>query len=227
MRPPRVIILNDWLTPYRIPLYARLAKDFPELTVLFCTERIREYQWNLPEDLPFRSALLPRIELRLRRPPYNAPRIIFVNPTLLLRLIQYAPDVLVSFAFSIPTWTALAYASLTRTPLLSWLNDTLHTERHLGRLQRLSRRIVIPRAAACITASEQSREKYLAYGARPDRVYKVLQAPDTDCDRGLRSMRPDLRDACPPSQSVVRIRSRPEMQSRWKPRRPAMRRRSG
>lgn len=176
--PLRVVVLNDWPTPYRLPLFARLAKRFPKLTVFFSTAQVREYRWPLPEESAFHYEVLPRSELRLRRPPFGEPRIIFFNPTLFRRLMRARPDVVVTYAFSLPTWTALLYCRLAGRPFLSWSNDTPHTERHLDRLQRLSRRLVIARAAACLTATEQGRRKYLSYGAPRERIFKVPQTPD-------------------------------------------------
>lgn len=176
----RVVVLNDWLTPYRVPLFRQLAAEVPGLRVLLCADKIRDYAWRFDEDLGFACEALPHLELRLRRPPYDQPRILLFNPTLLWRLLRLRPDVVVTYAFSVPTWTAALYCALTGTPYLSWNNDTPHTERHLGRLQRLSRRWLIPRAAACLTASAEGCEKFLSFGARPERIFQVLQVPDVE-----------------------------------------------
>ncbi len=173
---PRVIILDDHITHYRIPLFTYLAQQPIQLTVLYCARNLAPNQLALPHELPFDYRVLPGLVLRLSRPPYVEPRNILLNPTLPWELARLRPDAVVGYSFSIPTWIAFGYTRLVGKGFVSWSGDTLHTERYLGWGQRQARKVIIPRADACVGLSQAAREKYLAFGAAAERVKVSVQA---------------------------------------------------
>jgi len=177
---PRLVVLDDHITPYRIPLFTRLHRENVDLRVLYCTARLPDREWDIPRGLPFPHEILPNLQLRLRRPPFGEPRVILVNPTLWWRLVRLRPDVVVGYAYSLPTWTAFAYARCFGKKFISWSTDTLHTERYIDRGQRLIRRIIIPRADACLTPSTAGVARFARWGAKEGRVRIVPQGPDVD-----------------------------------------------
>jgi glycosyltransferase involved in cell wall biosynthesis len=175
MKPLRVVILNDLNRLYRLPLFEWLSRQGLDLKVLYCSKDVRKQGWQIPEQLPFPHEILAGFALRLRRPPYDDPRIIIFNPGLFIRLLRLNPDVVVGYAYSIPAVTAFVYAKLFRKGFISWSSDTLHAERYLGRLQRFVRRVIIPRADACVATNEGAAGKFLSYGAEPESVMVALQ----------------------------------------------------
>lgn len=177
-RKPRVVILDDHITPYRIPIFARLQQEGMDLRVLYCSARLPERQWEIPKGLPYPYEILPNLQIRLRRAPFGEPRVILVNPTMGLRLLRLRPDVVVGYAYSLPAWTAFAYAHLFGKRFISWSTDTLHTERYIDCWQRLIRRVIIPRADACLTPSAAGRARFARWGAEADRIRIVPQGPD-------------------------------------------------
>lgn len=170
----RVVVIDDHVTPYRIPIYEQLARRVDSLQVFFCSQPLR-YQEFDPPPLEFPHQVLPHKVVRLRRPPFGEPRYILITPTLLPQVIRAVPTVVVGYAFSVPAWTALLGARLRRAGYICWSTDTLYTERHMGPGQRLSRKLLIGAADAYMTPSSAGRDKFLAYGAEPERVFKVPQ----------------------------------------------------
>jgi glycosyltransferase involved in cell wall biosynthesis len=58
-KPMRACIIQNIISPYRIPLFGRIARhEGIELTVVYCAATERRRQWTVPEALPFRSVLL-------------------------------------------------------------------------------------------------------------------------------------------------------------------------
>jgi glycosyltransferase involved in cell wall biosynthesis len=175
---PRLVVLDDHITPYRIPIFTRLQLEEVDLRVLYCSARLPDRQWEIPKGLPYPYEILPNLQIRLRRAPFGERRIILFNPTLAWRLLRLWPDVVVGYAYSLPTWTAFAFARLFGKRFISWSTDTLHTERHIDRWQRLVRRVIIPRADAYLTPSSAGHARFVRWGAKPDRVRIAPQAPD-------------------------------------------------
>lgn len=187
---PRLVILDDHITPYRVPIFTQLHRLSVDLRVLYCKARLPDRLWELPAQMPYPHEILPGGVIRLRRAPYGEPRQVLVNPTLLFRLIRIRPEVVVGYAYSLPTWTAFAYAKVSGARFISWCTDTLHTERYLGWLQKRIRRLIVPKASACITASKAGTERFVYWGASPERIRVVPQGPDADAlQREISSLR--------------------------------------
>lgn len=181
-QPIRVEILSNEIAPYRVPLYNRLSdEEGLDIEVLFCSKRIKERQWEIRTDRHFKNVILPGFNLRLRKSNYaHEIRTIHVNPSLFLHLLRRNPDVVIAMEFSIPAVTAFTYCKLLGKRYISWSEGTLYTERHNSKAQQALRHLIVPRADACIAVSSGAKEKYVALGANPDRVFIGIQTVKVD-----------------------------------------------
>lgn len=91
-----------------------------------------------------------------------------------------APDVVVASEYNPSAILAMLWAKRRRKPFVSWTDGTLHSERNISRVQRLSRRWIVRGAAAFIASSSASREAQIAYGADAGRVYISFLTVDID-----------------------------------------------
>ncbi|MBF8256229.1 MAG: glycosyl transferase group 1 [Anaerolineales bacterium] len=171
MKSVHAVILDDHITPYRLALFERLASEGLRTTVLFCSRRLPEREWAVPDRFGFAAEILPGWVLRLPRHSFRRDRrTVIVNFNLLWRLIRLNPDVVVGYAFSLPGWTAFLYARLFRKPYVAWSTDTLHTASNLDAIQRLSRRVILRASALCLTPSLQGVEQFRTFGVPPERI---------------------------------------------------------
>jgi glycosyltransferase involved in cell wall biosynthesis len=174
---PVVVVLNNEIVPYRIPLFNSLADD-PDLrfSVLYSTHRGWDRQWTLDRKrLHIPHRVLPGLAVRLRKPDYGEYRTVYLNPTLLWHLIRLRPHVVVGYEYSIPAMTALLYSRMSGCAYVVWTEGTRHTERHLTHGQRWTRRMIIPRAQAYLGTSLAACANLIQAGAPPDRVHEAPQ----------------------------------------------------
>jgi hypothetical protein len=110
----RLVILNNEILPYRIPLFRALAHDSPfDLHVLYCARRAWDRHWDLKgEALAFEHTVMPGFSVRLRKPEYDEWRTVFINPTLMMHLARLRPQVIIGYEYSAPALTAMLYARL-------------------------------------------------------------------------------------------------------------------
>jgi glycosyltransferase involved in cell wall biosynthesis len=174
-RPPRVVMIDDFAFPYRVPFFLHLARQAVDLTVLFCTSRIKSRRWPSLKVSGFAHEFLPGRVLYLKR-GLHQERAIFLTPTLLFRLLALRPDVVIAYAYSIPTIIAFIYCRLAGKSFISWADGTPHTNQSLRFEQKCVRRLIIPRSDACITPSPDGRESFRSYGAHPDKVWMIPHA---------------------------------------------------
>lgn len=172
-RKPRVLVLSEIPTPYRLPLYRRIAeRGEVELELVFCAESQPDRPWAIGEEL----ASVPHRILRgfpiTRRSSRNT-FVYEVNPGIVPLLLRGGHDLLVIGGYAVfAEQIAIAYARLTRRPYL------LHVESHLGKPRHdavaRAKSVVLPHvigAAAGGLAVGSAAKRYLeAYGLAPERI---------------------------------------------------------
>jgi glycosyltransferase involved in cell wall biosynthesis len=171
---PLVVVLNNDILPYRIPLFRALdaATDL-RFHFIFSTERAWDRSWRVDrEQLGFRHSVLRGFALRLRKPNYGEWRTIYINPTLFLHLLRLRPDVIVGYEYSAPALTALLYTRLRRAAYVVWTDCTRYAERELTRGQRWTRRLIIPRAQAYLGTSQAACDNLVHSGAPVESVFE-------------------------------------------------------
>lgn len=143
------------------------------LRVIFCTRREPNRNWDLPK-LEFEHTFL-RERVRTVRGRY-----IHNNPDVIPALRRLAPDVLITDGFNPTQLYAFAYAWLKGIPHVPLTDGTLMSERALGPLHRLVRRVVFSRSAAFLSASVGGQRLYESYGVPAGRCFRSRLCIDND-----------------------------------------------
>jgi glycosyltransferase involved in cell wall biosynthesis len=166
----RVTVVSPEPTPYRSPLFDRLAER-PELdlTVIYAANTVADRPWSVQPR--HRSAFLRGVSVpgarRLLRHDYP------VTPAVARALRSSRPDVVVIAGWS--TFTSQAAIAWSRAHRLPYV---LHVESHdlepRAGWRRAVKGAIVPRllrgAASVLVAGSAARESVIARGASPERV---------------------------------------------------------
>jgi len=183
--PVRVALLTNENPPYRIPLYRALAEtpnwDFRVFT---CVDREHGRQWDVERADGFFSKRVYSLSYRRAAQGGDAihrePAQIHIPVGLSVDLFKHAPDVMISDEFGARSVIAAMYATLARKRLIIYSEGTLHTEREIGRPQRIVRRLLRKRSRAYLCNGKEGR-KHLEQIGIPDRdIFEIGQAIDAD-----------------------------------------------
>jgi glycosyltransferase involved in cell wall biosynthesis len=166
----RVTVVSPEPTPYRAPLFDRIAA-LPELelTVVYAARTVASRPWQV--DLNHRSVFLDGVDLPGARSlvRHDYP----LTPGIFRALHESRPDVVVVSGWStFAAQSAIAWCRLRGVPYV------LHVESHdlerRATWRRAVKGAVVPRlvqgAASVLTVGTAARESLLARGARPDRA---------------------------------------------------------
>lgn len=165
----KVTVVTNILTPYRVPLFAQLAQQIEDCTVLLMAKQEENRQWEI-ESVPFKSEVLPGWHIR----PTGAEVSLHFNYGVMRRLRQINPDLVLSGGFAPAHLAAFLYCKRTRTRYVQWGEFTLRDGAQSSRLRRWLRRTMIGGADACIASSSEARAAFMHYGANEQRI---LTAP--------------------------------------------------
>jgi len=189
---PRVLLLHNFLTPYRVPLFTELARRFDlDVFILGDVRKIRDWPGTAPEDA-FRYRHLPRIDLSFGS-RYNVLTLNYTTPWALAR---HRHDAVICCGWDSPALVyAALHARLTRTPFVLWSGST-PAEQTLVRTVSLPAVRALARLADAWVAYGTRAKTYLeTLGADGDRVFRAFNTVDLEFFAAGARMNDTERDA--------------------------------
>jgi len=154
----KIIIIQNYLSPYRVPLFAAIAASASiDLTLAFMAPDKPSYpMWKYNfSQLPFRTKFIPGTRLIL--PSQEKSQICF-NPYLLKFLGAEKPDVIFCCGFNTSSVIAALFRLLTGTPIVIWSEGTSITEnrRRFSFIRKTIRRFIAALASGFVVPGQLS-----------------------------------------------------------------------
>jgi glycosyltransferase involved in cell wall biosynthesis len=173
---PRVLLLHNFLSPYRVPLFAELAKRFDlEVWILGDIRSVRDWPAEA-RDAGFRYRILPHLTVQLGS-RYN---VILLNYTLPVALARHRHDAIVCCAWDTPATFYTSYFAKRRgTPFILWSGSTAAEDTRLRRITAPAVRKLVQRADAWLAYGTRSKDYLVSLGAEADRTYLAYNTVET------------------------------------------------
>lgn len=177
----KLAVLTNILSPYRLPLYERLAVHFRLAIYHGGPERNRR-EWaglQLGGGTQVKKSWGVQIPLPKRRNGNSIDtRFIHIAPGILTDLLRFSPDVIISNEMGFRSLIAVVYGFVFRTPVWVWWGGTCHTERRLGVFRRVIRRAFRRWVKHWITYGETSTRYLLTLGVDRSRILQIQNCVD-------------------------------------------------
>lgn len=190
----RLVLLMNFVAPYRVSLFERLRDAVGELRVFISTpmesDRFWAPEWGTLDVVVQRN-------LTLRRPDRDAAgfsRVLQIHLPYdtLPQLLRHRPDAVISAELGPRSAQAALYKLLRpRTPLLLWCLLSEHSEKGWGRARGALRRFILRRADAVLVNGESGARYIARFGVPDERIVRVNQPVDVARFAAARRTRPD------------------------------------
>ncbi len=167
----RVVFITNIPSPYRVDFFVYLQKHYQdyEFHVIFSGAGMENRKWHV-ELNALKNAEFLQSKTLIFRKRYD-DRYVFIPIGVERALREANPDIVVAMEYNPTILRAVRYCGKKKIPFVSWTDGTAHSERSIGRIQRMSRKYIIKRAAAFVASSTASRDNQLAYGADEKRCF--------------------------------------------------------
>ena len=188
---PRVAILTNMLTPYRLPAYGALAERF-EVTILHGgKEKNRTWKLEIPTSLRVHKVWTIQIQMRKMTGVQGVTdtNYLHLNLGLLWQLPRLNPDVIVSHEMGLRTLMAIVYGKLARVPVWVWWGGTLHSERNVTSWRHRIRGFIVRHHKLWISYGTTSTEYLESIGVPRKQILQVQN--------------------CVPQETFLKVPSRP------------------
>lgn len=174
----KILILNNQIMPYRIPLFEKLsAVILHNITVWYCMRQASDRQWSIDTNqLHYEHKILFNWSVKLPKKSFrNEWRFVRFNPTLLFDLIQLRPQLIIAYEYSVPSLIALLYSRLSGCQLMIWSEMTEHTDMNLSDNQESMRKNIIPHVDGFIGTSHAACDNFRRRGIPTGKVFLAPQ----------------------------------------------------
>tara|TARA_E500000305_G_scaffold45377_2_gene35300 strand:+ start:4857 stop:6017 length:1161 start_codon:yes stop_codon:yes gene_type:complete len=182
-----VVLLLNFVPPYRVALLQALEREVRRLTVLVSTSMEADRSWKADwRELDVRVSRSLTLPYQRRHPGgFGEDLSTHLTVDMLPRLCALAPDVVISSEFGARTLQACLYRCLApllgrRTRFLIWATLSEDSERGRGWVRMALRRLMAKRADGAVTNGESGARYLESIGFAPERVFRIHQSTDLD-----------------------------------------------
>lgn len=174
----RIAVVTNIPAPYRVDLFYYLQTHMQEqeIFVIYTSRNEDNRAWDIPEEKLLNTQILESGILKVKTKLDT--RYIHLPANVGKALNQLMPDVVVASEYNPAALQALFWAKCHGRKFVHWTDGTLHSERNIGAVQRLSRKVICSGADACIASSTKAKEKLLAWGVAEEKIFISLLTVD-------------------------------------------------
>jgi glycosyltransferase involved in cell wall biosynthesis len=174
--PAHVVLLTNFIPPYRLPVYTELANRVEKLTILLSTPMEPNRNWQAVwGSLDVRLQRTWTVRRRWRHTAGFTDTLHVHVPTDTSRQLKtLRPDVIVSAELGSRSLFSTLYAGRAeKTPIVLWLTLSDHTEQGRGRLRHVLRRWLLRRANAVVVNGASGARYVERFGFDRDAIFRV------------------------------------------------------
>lgn len=169
----KVLIISNIPSPYRTALFRYLQKEQQDyrFQVLYTSRSEADRAWSAQEKLEdtfFQDSRV--LSVKGGEVGGTATRFIHIPRGLGAVLNKLRPDILIGSEYNVSAVQAYFWARRHRVPYINLTDGTLHSETYIGKVQKLTRKLIISGADGFLASSTRAKEKLLHWGAAEDKI---------------------------------------------------------
>lgn len=174
----KVVIITNIPSPYRVDLFYYMQTHIKEYEfhIIYTSKNEDNRSWNIPVEKLLNSRILDAKILKIKNKLDT--RYIHLPANIGKELTEIMPDVVVAMEYNPAALQALLWTKSHGKKFVHWTDGTLHSERNIGTVQKITRKIITSNADSCIASSTKAKEKLLAWGVPEEKIFISLLTVD-------------------------------------------------
>lgn len=175
----RLVLLTNFVPPYRVPVFRALRDRAGALRVLVSTPMEANRPWTPAwSDLDVVVQRTWTLHRNWQHERFSEPYELHVPYDTFARLREWRPDAVVSAEFGARSLQAIGYARVARVPVIIWATVVDHLERSRGVVRAAARRLMVRGADRIIVNGEGGARYIRSLGYAEARIARIPQAID-------------------------------------------------
>lgn len=176
----RVLLITNIPSPYRVDLFYYLQTNISkyQFHVMYCAKDANNRCWNIEQKKIINSHFLDSTTI-MKKNKYDTNHV-YIPKNLWKKLSEIRPDIIIGWEYNPSAITALLWCKLHKKKYISLTDGTLYSERNINYIQKINRKIVSTNCDAALASSTKAKEKLLAWGIPPEKIFVSLLTVDTE-----------------------------------------------
>jgi len=167
---PKVILITNIISPYRIPVWNYIAKtgDF-DFKIFFMKETEYNREWKIPlEEIQFQYKILSGLHLPIKKLEWE----IHLNLSVLIELKKENPDIVILDGYDAPTiWLALFWAKLHGKKVVFWIGSTLFSSKRLKGIVGWFKKMILGFGNSFIAYGQAAKDYLTHFGIPEEKIF--------------------------------------------------------
>ena len=183
MKKYKVALITNIPSPYRIPLFEKMAEHQSiDLYVYFNAVTEENREWNVELSDKFKYKILPCFGLNLSywskdKDFYNY----HINPSIIQELIKNDYDVVIAGGYSsFAAQISFFQSKLRGTPYILWSGGTINDTSPLRTISLPLARFIVRHSNAFVAYGTRAKEYLITLGAFPEKIFIAYNTVDID-----------------------------------------------
>ena len=174
----RVLLITNIPAPYRVDLFKYLQRNQleHEYHVIYTSQNEENRMWTIKEECLENTTILNSKVIKIKGK--NDDRFVHIPGNLSKEIQKVNPDVVIAWEYNPSAIQALLWCKIHKKKFIHLTDGTLFSERNIGFIQKITRRIIISNADAYIASSSKAKEKLVAWGAKEKSIFMSLLTVD-------------------------------------------------
>lgn len=166
-----IAIITNIPAPYRVDLFYYLQNNVKEYDwhIIYTGKNEDDREWKIDEGKLINSTILNAKIIDFKGKMFQRKIHFVLNISKHLDKIN--PDIVIAFEYNMASIQSLIWAKINKRKFISLTDGTLHSERNISFLQKLSRKIISNYSDAFIASSTKSKEKLLSWNISASKIF--------------------------------------------------------
>ena len=176
----KVLIMTNIPSPYRVDYFYYLQTHITEheFHILYCAHNESNRCWGTTEKKLINSHFIRSKVITIKK-KYDT-RFIYIPQNVFKQITEINPDIVIGWEYNPTAILALIWCKLHRKKFIHLTDGTLYSERNIGKIQKITRKIIIRNCNAAIASSTKAKEKLLFWGMSSKNIFLSLLTVNID-----------------------------------------------
>ena len=176
----RVALITNIPAPYRVDLFYYMQTHVKEheFHVIYTSENEDNRSWKIKKEKMLNTHILQSKKINIYGEVDG--RYIHIPGNVGKVLTMINPDVVIAWEYNPAALQSLFWSKVHHKKFVHLTDGTLFSERNIGKIQKVSRKIITKNCDAAIASSSKAKEKLLAWGIPENKIFISLLTVDIE-----------------------------------------------
>lgn len=182
----KIAMVTNIPSPYRVDLFYYMQTHIEEYEfyIIYTSGNEDNRQWSLDRNKLLNSTVLKSKIIKIKG--QEDERYIHLPNSIKSCLKDIMPNIVIASEYNLAALQCLVWCKTHQKKFIHLTDGTLYSERNIGKIQKLTRKIIIGNADAFVASSSKAKEKLIWWGAPDNKIFVSFLTIDVDVYKKVR-----------------------------------------